>query len=123
MFSGFTYTKENVAKCTEWKRIRLFLMHLRYVWCDDDLEFLYIIRWMAIIFQYPWVKPNTCIVNCGPPGHGKGMVWEVLGKLIGACYAHATSMEDVVGKYLLQYQAHEHLPTFHSSRQLQLPPV
>ena len=70
----------------------LFKTHLRDVYCCGDYA-LYAHTWnhFAHMFQRPMEKPTTCNAAIGPPGIGKTMVGEVLGKLVGAGYVPVTS--------------------------------
>ena len=44
----------------------------------------YVVRWIALKLQRPWVIPEVCLVFTGPQGIGKNMFWEFVGtKLIG----------------------------------------
>lgn len=44
----------------------------------------YIIKWIALKLQKPWVIPGVCLVFTGPQGVGKSLFWNFVGsKLIG----------------------------------------
>jgi hypothetical protein len=44
----------------------------------------YILQWIALKLQKPWIIPEVCLVFTGPQGIGKNMFWEFVGtKLIG----------------------------------------
>lgn len=44
----------------------------------------YILKWIALKIQKPWVVPGVCLVFTGPQGVGKNMFWEFVGNsLIG----------------------------------------
>jgi hypothetical protein len=44
----------------------------------------YLLKWIALKIQRPWVVPGVCLVFTGPQGVGKSMFWGFVGnKLIG----------------------------------------
>ena len=44
----------------------------------------YILKWMALKIQKPWIVPGVCLVFTGKQGIGKNMLWEFLGgRVIG----------------------------------------
>lgn len=75
--------------------------HIRHIWCQDDPEaFDYCINWMASIVQRPWEKLSVAMVIRGEEGSGKGIVVELLRKIIGdAHFKHVTGMTEITGQF------------------------
>jgi len=45
----------------------------------------YLMKWIALKLQKPWIIPRVCLVFTGPQGVGKSLFWDFVGsKLIGA---------------------------------------
>lgn len=42
----------------------------------------YIIKWIALKIQKPWIVPGVCLVFTGAQGVGKNMFWEFIGRCI-----------------------------------------
>lgn len=42
----------------------------------------YILKWMSLKIQKPWIVPGVCLVFTGPQGIGKNMLWEFLGSRV-----------------------------------------
>lgn len=44
----------------------------------------YLLKWIALKLQKPWIIPRVCLVFTGPQGVGKSLLWDFVGsKLIG----------------------------------------
>jgi len=64
-----------------------FLTHLQKYTCEDDsVQYDYLIRWIAHMFQKPWEKPGKGIVLQGEQGCGKTVIADTLGKILGSTY-------------------------------------
>ena len=62
----------------------------------------YIIKWIALKLQKPWVIPGVCLVFTGPQGVGKSLLWNFVGtKLIGRDQYICTDniLKDIFDKY------------------------
>jgi hypothetical protein len=62
----------------------------------------YILKWIALKIQKPWVIPGVCLVFTGPQGIGKSMLWEFVGRcLIGTeQFIYSDNIErDIFDKY------------------------
>lgn len=70
-------------------------------WCRDDQDlFDWVMNWMAHLIQKPWVKMKTSIVLKGSEGSGKGMIVQILSKIIGDMhYFQPSSHEDMFGNF------------------------
>ena len=42
----------------------------------------YILKWIALKIQKPWIVPGVCLVFTGPQGVGKNMFWEFIGRCV-----------------------------------------
>ena len=42
----------------------------------------YILKWIALKIQKPWIVPGVCLVFTGPQGVGKNMFWEFIGRRV-----------------------------------------
>jgi hypothetical protein len=78
----------------------LLLAHLHDVWCSgNDAQFQYVIRWMALLMQRPWEKPEIALVLRSEQGSGKTIIVDVLLKILG-CHGFTTARKDqVAGKF------------------------
>lgn len=69
------------------------------MWCDNDVEFVYLIKKWAQKLQFPWLKQEICEAVGGDEGTGKTSVFLILGKIIGTHFAHIQNQEDLVGNF------------------------
>ena len=64
--------------------IRPFLDHIYYIWCkEDNMLYNYVIQWLAHSVIYPWEKKTTAIILHSDQGAGKGVILQVINKIIG----------------------------------------
>jgi hypothetical protein len=55
------------------ERLQPFLSHIREIVCQGcDEKSSWFIKWMAHIYQKPWIKTEVVPVLIGEPGCGKG---------------------------------------------------
>ena len=60
------------------------LAHIRDIWCSGDAaQFEYVLKWMALLVQKPWVKPEVALVLKSREGTGKTIIVQMLLKLFG----------------------------------------
>jgi hypothetical protein len=80
---------------------RLIKNHIRYVWCSgNDDQCVYVIKWMALMVQRPWVKPEVALVLPSVEGTGKNII--IIGVLAPIFGEHAfitAQKEQVAGRF------------------------
>lgn len=78
-----------------------FQQHIRDTICDgDEGVYSYVTQWLAHLVQRPGVKMGTILVMLGLEGTGKGLVANVLEKILGEdYYYHPTSIDAVFGQF------------------------
>lgn len=82
------------------KSCKLFLRHIREVWCGDDQNlFRYTMGWMAHLVQRPEEKPGVAVVVKGRKGIGKDTPIEYLGLLFRNHYVTIANKEQMLGKF------------------------
>lgn len=85
--------------------LQLYLNHVYNVICDGNQEHGdYLIKWIAHAVQKPEEKPEVGVVLKAGQGTGKGTLLKPLSKIFGAHYLHATSPEQVIGKFNSQLE-------------------
>jgi hypothetical protein len=82
-------------------KCRLILKHIHDVWCGgNDDQFNYVIKWMALMFQRPWVKPGVALVLPAIEGAGKDIIIHgVLAPILGEHAFITAQKEQVVGRF------------------------
>jgi hypothetical protein len=70
-------------------------------WALENKEhYDHILNWMAHLIQKPWIKMKTSLVLQGLEGCGKGMIIQILGKIIGSNYFfQPTDISDILGQF------------------------
>lgn len=85
--------------------LQIYLNHVYNVICDGNQEHSdYLIKWIAHAVQKPEEKPEVGVVLKAGQGTGKGTLLKPLSKIFGAHYLHATSPEQVIGKFNSQLE-------------------
>ena len=70
--------------------------HILTVWCGRSVEqFNYVMRWLALLVQKPWVKPEVALVLRSKEGAGKTIIVKVLIDIFGP-HAFVTAQRDQV---------------------------
>jgi len=79
--------------------LRWFLYHLKTIWCNDNEKvFKFVLKWIATNIQLPWVKLQSCIVLQSEPGGGKGVIVNLLERIMGRRYvSRPPSIDSIVG--------------------------
>jgi len=94
LWTGFD-TIANYSECGE-KDVAPILGFILEVICSGNVGYFeWIVDWIANIFQDPGEKRGrmgTCLVTRGKKGIGKGMLFNLINKMIG--YGHATHITD-----------------------------
>ena len=95
-----TFSRDRVIGFKDWSLIEPILTHIKLGWCDNDVEFMYLLGMLAELIQRPWVKPGVAIGVHGDQGTGKTMIFDALVEAIGKMHAvKVQTSEDFVGKY------------------------
>lgn len=81
--------------------IKPFRDHILNVWCrGNPTSAEYVYNWFAHLIQRPWKKMGSAIVLRGPEGAGKGVPFQLVGKILGpASFKQPTSIEDCLGTF------------------------
>ncbi len=81
-------------------RIKRILRHIFEVWCDRDLaQFKYVLRWMALLVQRPWVKPEVALVLRSKEGTGKNIIVQALLDVFGPHGFITAQKDQVAGRF------------------------
>mmetsp|Transcript_10581 Transcript_10581/g.32540 ORF Transcript_10581/g.32540 Transcript_10581/m.32540 type:complete len:1148 (-) Transcript_10581:145-3588(-) len=82
------------------------LQHLREVWCRGNERYLaYLIGWLAWLVQRPGQKTGVVPVLRSRPGRGKGVVVELLKKVLGAnAIFQPSNVDDLLGQFTAQVE-------------------
>ena len=99
-FDGLTISKEDAIEKGNNDPTEI-LNFISKAWANDNEEhYNYILNWMAHLIQKPWIKMKTSMVLQGTEGCGKGMIIQILGKIVG--YKHfyqPTDISDLLGNF------------------------
>nr|QBK85305.1 MAG: DNA helicase [Iridovirus LCIVAC01] len=99
MYQGLAISPVEAKKGKD-SDINPILNHILEVWCQNDkILFNYVLDWMALIIQKPWIKTKVAIVLHGEPGCGKGIIVQKFGEIIGQCYKDIHDVDDVLGRF------------------------
>jgi len=85
-----------------WKQAQPLLQHIYSIWCKNDNEhFNYVLKWFAHLLQKPEEKPAVAlVVRSDEQGAGKGIVMEIIKKIIGKKHqTQPTSKDEVFGNF------------------------
>lgn len=78
----------------------LILAHIEQVWCSgNDEQYQYVIKWLALLVQQPWIKPGVALVLRSKEGAGKTIIADVLLSFWGQHGFTAASKEQVAGRF------------------------
>ena len=76
------------------------LAHIRDVWCGGDVaQFEYVLRWMALLVQKPWIKPEVALVLKSKEGTGKTIIVEMLLDIFGLHGFTTAQKDQVAGRF------------------------
>lgn len=76
------------------------LRHIKYVWCSgDSAQFWYVIFWMALLVQMPWIKPTVALVLRSIEGTGKTIISNILLDIFGRHGFTAAQTSQVAGNF------------------------
>jgi len=97
-WTGFEYS--NTTQYDN-EKIKDFLFHIKDVLADgDEIQYEYILNWIAHMFQKPWKRTNSCLVFKSIQGTGKTIIMDILGEMIGKnSYLATNSLDAVLGHF------------------------
>ena len=76
------------------------LAHIHDIWCSGDpAQFEYVLKWMALLVQKPWVKPEVALVLKSREGTGKTIIVEMLRNVFGSHGFTTAQKEQVAGRF------------------------
>lgn len=78
----------------------LFKEHIEKVICKNEKHLIeWLFDWMADIIQDPAHPKGCALILAGIEGTGKGMLFSILGKLLGTHYKYVNDEEHLIGKF------------------------
>lgn len=81
---GCFNTWQGLAVTAKEGQCERILEHIRLVWCGGNQgQFEYVICWLALLVQMPWIKPEVALVLRSKEGTGKTMVVQMLLQIFG----------------------------------------
>lgn len=87
-------------KPKEGAKFDLFLAHIKNNICQGNEEYyIWVMSWLADMFQNPSQKPGTALILRGGMGVGKGIFGHHIGKLFGIHYMSITQPSQLTGKF------------------------
>jgi hypothetical protein len=76
------------------------ITHIRDVWCSGDTaQFEYVMRWLALLVQRPWMKPEVALVLRSKEGTGKTIIVQVLLDIFGVHGFTTAQKDQVAGRF------------------------
>jgi putative DNA primase/helicase len=80
--------------------VSLILKHINEVLCaGDEKAATYFIQWLAHIFQKPDEKPTVAVLMKSAEGTGKGMMYSLLKKMLGANAEQVNGIYQLTGRF------------------------
>jgi hypothetical protein len=80
--------------------VSLILKHINEVLCaGDERAATYFIQWLAHIFQKPDEKPTVAVLMKSAEGTGKGMMYNLLKKMLGANAEQVNGIYQLTGRF------------------------
>ena len=74
--------------------------HIREIWCGGDAaQFEYVLNWLALLVQKPWIKPEVALVLRSRQGAGKTIIIEMLLTIFGPHGFTTAQKEQVAGRF------------------------
>ena len=100
---AFTYRRctEIIEESSANQSLLMFILsHLRWCWASTDVEYVYLLRFLATLIQFPGVVTGKVVVCAGAEGCGKGFIWEIMGMAMGDCnFVTVQSVGDIFGQF------------------------
>jgi hypothetical protein len=99
LFRGIAYGPDQCVRDDE--QAKLVTDHILNIWCKGDQTVCdFLLDWMAHLVQRPGVKMVATPVLKGGQGAGKGIIVELLGRILGnEHFLAVTKLDSVTGQY------------------------
>ena len=80
---------------------QFLLDHILNVWCDGNIDhYNYVLNWLSYKLQYPHKKIGVVICLKSQEGAGKGLVFKLIGKIIGKeHYCSIANINSIIGDF------------------------
>tara|TARA_R110000737_G_scaffold58841_3_gene85176 strand:- start:2351 stop:4768 length:2418 start_codon:yes stop_codon:yes gene_type:complete len=77
------------------------LDHIFSIWCCEKADlYEYVMNWFAHILQKPWIKVAAMLALQSEQGAGKGVIFEIIGKIMGnAHFLNTASINNIIGDF------------------------
>jgi Family of unknown function (DUF5906) len=76
------------------------LSHICDIWCGgDEAQFEYVLKWMALLVQKPWIKPEVALVLRSKEGTGKTIIVHMLLDIFGVHGFTTAQKDQVAGRF------------------------
>ncbi len=103
LFHGLFYTCEDLENIEPlpYNDETPFFNHLKYKWCEGNEKLTnYVLDWFAHLIQKPHIKMGTALVLKSQERSGKGMIIQLIAKILGQEYFYQpTNINDVMGSF------------------------
>lgn len=100
LFTGFKFQRTEPTE-----EIDPFINHIKSLLNDREIEYNYVLDWIASIFQKPHRKTGTAVVlYSDTQGSGKNIIFDTLGKVLGKYYLKLQSSTDFAQRFNSQFQ-------------------
>lgn len=101
-FTGYDvrFNRNACIRYTDWMpNIGFLLNHLRYVMCESDEQYIYLLNWLAFRLQFPHKKPGIAPTFIGPQGVGKSLFWSTYLQAFGDYGKMVLRPEEIYGNF------------------------
>ena len=99
LWKGYRIKYEDVK--THQGECQFLLDHILNVWCDGNIDhYNYVLNWLAFKLQYPHKKIGVVIALRSQEGAGKGLIFKIIGKIIGKNhYCSISNINSLIGDF------------------------
>ena len=100
-FTGYDHEREDLVDIEPLKESAPFFRHIKKRWCNYDKElYEYILNWFAHVIQKPHQKTGVAIILMSEERAGKGIIVQLIAKIIGKKYFfQPSSTNSVTGNF------------------------
>ena len=108
MWTGWAITREAAVRAVASKpphvwqeQAKVFSDHILHIWCQGDANLCgYVLDWLAHVVQRPEIKVSVALLIRGEQGAGKGVVQEILRKILGRTHSsYFVNLSQMLGQY------------------------
>lgn len=97
IFQGYQY---DLVEEVDLRIIQPYLDHIKNIISNHYHDvYLYILNWLAFLFQNPQTKVGTSLIITGPEGTGKTVFTNVICQLLGDYANENAKMDKITGKF------------------------